>query len=108
MVPGTNKRKPSVATALTLRLTLCSSLFFSLLHRAEQEAVKKHEAQEEKQRQRALRYANAIRQQMEEQQSSAAARRRRSFQEERQLSSRQQRRRLQLSHIRQEKLQELR
>lgn len=82
--------------------------FFCLFHRVEQEAVIKHQEQEEKQRQRALRYANSIRHQIKEQKSCAAARRKQSFQEGRELTQKEQQRRLLLGEIREKKLQELR
>lgn len=82
--------------------------FFCSFHRVEQAAVMKHLEQEEKQRQRALRYANAIRHQMQERRGSVAARRKRTFQEGRELTQKEQQRRLLLGEIREKKLQELR
>lgn len=78
------------------------------LRRAEQEAVVKHQQQEEKQRQRALSYADSIRGQMQQRQSSAAARRRLTVQEGRQRGLKEQQRRLRLTELTQKKLQELR
>ncbi|TWW77563.1 cilia- and flagella-associated protein 45 [Takifugu flavidus] len=81
---------------------------FERILKVEQEAVIKRQEQEEKQRQRALGYANSIRHQIKEQKSCAAARRKQSFQEGRELTQKEQQRRLLLSEIREKKLQELR
>lgn len=75
---------------------------------AQQGAILKEKEEEEKQRLKALRNAEAIRQQVKERELSAIAKRRETFKDADQLSEEARLRRLQLSEIKEKKLKELR
>lgn len=85
-----------------------SHINFIAHFRAQQGAILKEKEEEEKQRLKALRNAEAIRQQVKERELSAIAKRRETFKDADQLSEEARLRRLQLSEIKEKKLKELR
>ncbi|XP_058490351.1 cilia- and flagella-associated protein 45 [Solea solea] len=81
---------------------------FERVLKVQQEAIAKQMEEEEKQRQHALRHAEAIRQQVKEQEASAIAKRRGIFKEADQLMEEATQRRMRLNEFKEKKLKELR
>lgn len=79
-----------------------------VVRRVQEEAAVRQKEETEKQRHRALRHSEALRQQMKERELSAVAKRRDTFREAGQLSEQERLRRMRLDEIREKKLQELR
>ncbi|KAF3692974.1 Cilia- and flagella-associated protein 45 [Channa argus] len=80
---------------------------FERVLKVQQETAIKHKEEEEKQRQKAHRHSDAIRQQMKERELSAIAKRREVFKEADQLIEEARQRRLRLDEIKDKKLKEL-
>lgn len=80
---------------------------FESVLKVQQEAIIKQKEEEEKQRQKALHYSDAIRQQMKERELSAIAKRRETFEEADRLIEEARQRRVRLEEIKEKKLKEL-
>ena len=78
-----------------------------LLLRAQQAAIAKQEAEEQRQRQKALQHADGVRQQVRERELQAVARRRQVYKEREELDEAGRQRRLRLDDIKAKKLREL-
>lgn len=90
----------------TFIIVLIFPCFFPA-HRVQQEGAVRQKEEEERQCHKALRYSEAIRQQMKERELSAVAKRREIFKEADQLITEARQRRMRLDEIKEKKLREL-